>query len=149
MELKIPPPAWLLLTAILMWLAARTGLPAMMLPSAPRLALVALAAGFAVEAAGLWAFRQARTTVSPFRPDHTTVIVEHGIFSRTRNPMYLGMILQLAAWALWLGHAAAWLGLPLFAVCLTLWQIRPEEKMLAEKFGQPYLDYCRRVRRWL
>ncbi|WP_373740797.1 isoprenylcysteine carboxylmethyltransferase family protein [Neisseria sp.] len=148
MELKIPPLVWLLLTAALMWLAARTDIPALM-PPAPFLALLALAAGIVVQAAGIWAFYQARTTANPLRPDHTAAIVEHGIFSRTRNPMYLGMVFQLAAWALWLGHSAAWLGLPLFITCLTLWQIRPEERILTEKFGRPYLDYCRRVRRWL
>lgn len=149
MELKIPPLVWLLLTAALMWLAARTDIPVPTLPPAPRLALLALAAGTATQTAGIWAFYRARTTVNPHHPDRTAAIVDNGIFSRTRNPMYLGMVFQLAAWALWLGHPAAWLGLPLFITCLTLWQIRPEERILTQKFGQPYLDYRRRVRRWL
>ena len=76
-------------------------------------------------------------------------MVTDGIYRYSRNPMYLGMALLLAAWALWLGNAAAWLGIVLFVALINRYQIRPEERILAAKFGDDYHSYCRRTRRWL
>ena len=73
-----------------------------------------------------------------------------GGFNRfTRNPMYLGMLLWLLAWALWLGSLSAFVGLPLFVLYLNRFQISLEERFLAEKFGAEYQAYCARVRRWI
>jgi len=67
----------------------------------------------------------------------------------SRNPLYVGLL------GLYLGLALlapTFWGLVLFpaAVLLVLWgAIRPEERFLHERFGAPYDDYTRRVRRWL
>ena len=67
----------------------------------------------------------------------------------SRNPLYLGLL------ALYLGLgllAPSFWALVLFpaAVLLLVWgAIRPEERFLHERFGAPYDDYRRRVRRWL
>ena len=55
----------------------------------------------------------------------------------------------LAGWAVWLGHALAWLGLPLSVLLLTVLQIRGEERVLAARCGAAYADYRQRVRRWV
>jgi protein-S-isoprenylcysteine O-methyltransferase Ste14 len=77
------------------------------------------------------------------------VMIEEGPFRVSRNPLYVGLL------ALYLGLAllapTLW-GLVLFpaAVLLILWgAIHPEERYLHERFGTPYDDYKRRVRRWL
>jgi protein-S-isoprenylcysteine O-methyltransferase Ste14 len=59
--------------------------------------------------------------------------------------MYLGMLIVLAGWAVWLGNAAAWLGLPLSVALLTVLQIRPEERILAERFGEDFKRYAARA----
>ena len=76
-------------------------------------------------------------------------VVTRGVYRWTRNPMYLGMLVVLAGWAVWLGSAAALLGLPLSVLLLNRLQIGPEERILRERFGQDYIDYQARVRRWL
>lgn len=152
LELAIPPVALVLLAAAGM-VALAWALPAATLPlpaTGARLAAGALgAAGIAVALAGVLAFRRMRTTVNPMAPERATALVAMGIFRASRNPMYLGMLLVLAGWAVFLGNAAAALLVPAFVAWMTRFQIRPEERALAERFGASYLDYCARVRRWL
>jgi protein-S-isoprenylcysteine O-methyltransferase Ste14 len=87
--------------------------------------------------------------VDPTRPDHASTIVTAGIYSLTRNPMYLGFLLILAAWAAWLGNLPACLALPVFVKYMNRFQILPEERFLGGKFGAAYDAYRLRVRRWL
>ena len=47
------------------------------------------------------------------------------------------------------GHAGALLVLPAFVLYMNRFQIVPEERMLAQKFGAPYTRYLQQVRRWL
>ena len=63
--------------------------------------------------------------------------------------MYLGFLLLLVAWALYLENLGAALMLPLFVLYMNRYQIAPEERALHRKFGSEYLEYTRRVRRWL
>jgi protein-S-isoprenylcysteine O-methyltransferase Ste14 len=108
-----------------------------------------VAAAIAVIAAALTRFRRARTSVNPVDLSKTSRLVTDGIFSVTRNPMYLGLSLLLAGWALWLGSASPWLVPPLFVMVITLVQIIPEEQVLSRMFGEHYLAYQRRVARWI
>lgn len=72
-----------------------------------------------------------------------------GIFSITRNPMYVGMLLILVAVAMWFETISGLLSIPLFFIIIDRFQIRVEEKHLIEKFGQAYRAYAQRVPRWL
>lgn len=108
-------------------------------------AVVALGLALTLWAAGL--FRIAGTPIRPFQ--QTTTLVISGVYRITRNPMYLGMVLVLLGVALLLGTIAAFFPIPLF-----VWQIQrkfvlPEEAFLAGLFGQQYLEYKARVRRWI
>lgn len=150
LELKIPPPAVALLIAIAMWFAARTG-PSIDLPLQLRsVAFGAFAlSGGAVALAGDWAFRRARTTINPFRPQNTSALVTSGVYRYTRNPMYVGLLLVVVGWCAFLGSATALVGPIAFVAYITRFQILPEERVLLSKFGASYSDYLTRVRRWL
>jgi protein-S-isoprenylcysteine O-methyltransferase Ste14 len=150
LELRIPPVAVLLGTAFLMWTAAAIG-PARLLDGTSRVSLTTslLVAGVALAAWGVRDFRRARTTVDPLAPERATALVTSGIYRWTRNPMYLGMLLVLGAWAAWLGSPVALLGLPLFLSYMNRYQVRPEERALAARFPEHFEPYTRRVRRWL
>jgi protein-S-isoprenylcysteine O-methyltransferase Ste14 len=150
LELKVPPPAVALLTALAMWLAAYgMGELAFALPGRRVLSIAPAALGIAVSAAGTWSFWRARTTVNPTRPEAASSLVATGIFRVTRNPMYLGLFMVLAGWAAHLANAAALAGPLLFALYITRFQILPEERVLAAKFGSDFEAYRRRTRRWL
>ena len=154
LEHRIPPPLIDAACALLMWALARALQQAQLWPPGgssgvvgAALALAALVG--AVARAGPLEFRRAHTTVNPLAPRRASTLVTRGIYRVTRNPMYLGMLGVLAGWAVWLGNIAAWLGLPLSMALLTVLQIRPEERILAERFGAEFERYAARVRRWL
>ena len=63
--------------------------------------------------------------------------------------MYLSLAILLIAFVLWRGNLWALSVLPLFISYIQIFQILPEERMLTEKFGRDYQDYCARVRRWI
>lgn len=150
LELRVPPVAVVVIAAVSMWLVA-SALPALTLDVAGRTAwavgLAAIGAGIAL--AGVLAFGKARTTVNPTRPDTSTAIVDSGVYRWSRNPMYLGFALALAAWALFLANPVAALIVPAFVLYLNRFQIEPEERALEARFGAAYTAYRRAVRRWL
>ncbi|MEO6270596.1 MAG: isoprenylcysteine carboxylmethyltransferase family protein [Lautropia sp.] len=150
LELKIHPPVVAAAVALVMW-ALAWALPLPALPGGLQgwPAVASALAGVAIALAAIVSFRRARTTVDPRRPEQTSAVVSSGIYRITRNPMYLGVLLVLLAWALRLGSAAALLGPPAFLLYIDRFQIRPEERLLTQRFGSLYTGYRARVRRWL
>jgi len=150
LELKVPPPAVALVTAILMWLASR-GSPtlAFVLPTGNLLAIGLAVIGLIVAISGVVTFRRARTTLNPTKPEDSSSLVSWGIYKITRNPMYLGLLLQLTAWAIFLSNWIAVLFLPVFVVYINRFQIVPEEQALTSLFAREFVAYQSRVRRWL
>lgn len=150
LELKIPPPLIAAITAGAMYGAAQL-LPVSDLPPTVRVAtaLALAAVGASFDMAGLLAFRRAKTTVNPMTPQRSSSVVSTGVYRLTRNPMYLGLVFFLLAWAVYLSSAWALWGVPVFMVYISRFQIQPEESALTARFGKSFTDYCARVRRWL
>lgn len=98
---------------------------------------------------GIAAFRAARTTTNPLRSGAPSALVTSGVYRLSRNPMYAGLLLCLAGWALHLAHPLPFLVPPLFVAYMNRFQIAPEERSLAERFGADFAAYRNRVRRWL
>ncbi|KGN30153.1 hypothetical protein N802_09780 [Knoellia sinensis KCTC 19936] len=92
-------------------------------------------------------FHRQRTGLLPGQA--TTVIMESGPFSLSRNPLYLGMLVLHAGIALLIPSVWALLMVPVAAALLHWGAILPEERFLAREFGADYTDYASRVRRWL
>ena len=93
------------------------------------------------------AFVRAGTPVIPF--ETSTALVTDGLYRFTRNPMYLGMVMVLVGAGILFGSVTALLPVPLFFWIIVRNFIRGEERFLESLFGQHYLDYKARVRRWL
>lgn len=150
LELRIPPPIVGLIVAGGMWTVAQLP-PVLQFPKLARLPVaVALGAfGVAVAISGVVSFRRAQTTVNPLKPETSAALVSTGVYSFTRNPMYLGMALALFAWSVYLSSIWSLLGPILFAQYITRFQIVPEERALDRLFGAPFAAYKQRVRRWL
>jgi protein-S-isoprenylcysteine O-methyltransferase Ste14 len=150
LELKLSPVMTAIALAALMWLLARNT-PGFSLVPELRLAamFILFGAGAVIGCAGIWSFRRARTTVNPWRPHATSALVKTGIYRRTRNPMYLGLLLALAGWGLYLANLYSLLLAFTFVPYMNRFQIRPEERALEQIYGADFVDYCRWVRRWL
>lgn len=143
----IPPPL-LAVAAALAQKALSRDAP----PSGPLRKAVAgtLAAGSVALAAGsARRFRQSGTTVEPFHPERTAVLVTTGANALTRNPMYVGMAGVLLANALRRRSWAALLPLAAFVGVMDRSQIAAEESALSAKFGREYDAYRAAVPRWV
>ncbi len=149
LSLKIPPPLQALICAGLMWLVKAWQPLALhyQVPLGLIVFIIALGLGCALMA--MLQFSRANTTVDPRTPDKAQSLQISGIYRFSRNPMYLGLLLLLLAWCLWLGLFVNLMLLALFVSYITTYQIIPEERALTEKFGEDYRRYCQQVRRWL
>lgn len=150
LALKIPPPVVAVCVAVAMWLLSHVA-PVFTVPDAARIgmAVAIVLLGGAISLAGVLEFRRARTTVNPMKPQRASSLVVSGIYKLTRNPMYVGLLLVLVAWAAFLSAAWSLVGPVAFFAYIGRFQIAPEEKVMAEKFGAEFAAYQSRVRRWL
>ena len=121
----------------------------LVIPWRPAFAIALVILGIALALAGVLAFRKAKTTVNPTKPEATSTVVATGIYRFTRNPMYLGMLMVLVGCAVFLANAISFLLLSLFVLYMNRFQIGPEERVLSEHFGSEYSSYMQSVRRWL
>lgn len=147
---RIPPPIMTALTGLAM-AAASTALAPAPLPLALRIAGFAatfvLAGRFGRPA--IAAFLAADTTINPVQIDRASTLVSSGIYARSRNPMYVSLTAMLAALAFALGNGWLFFGPLAFALYTHRFQILPEERAMATRFGADYAAYKARVRRWL
>jgi protein-S-isoprenylcysteine O-methyltransferase Ste14 len=147
LELKIPPPVIVCLGGLLNWFGTRWTDNLFSPPWLLIGALIIVSGVFGV--AGVLGCIRCKTTVHPWSPDETAVLVTQGVFRLSRNPMYLALLLLLLAYYL---YQPIWLSPLVFVVAiwyLTRFQILPEERILSEKFGDQYAQYASSVRRWL
>jgi len=116
-------------------------------PISLSIAVAGVLAFVALASAAVTRFRRAGTTENPFRP--STALVVDGPFRITRNPMYLGMAALFVGLAFLLGLMWALLILPIVLIAVDRLIIAREEPYLERKFGQDYVEYKKRVRRWI
>jgi len=132
---------------VLIALAANAFVPLPMHASLPFAAAVTGTIGFLLMLRAWWSFKRVDTAICP--TDSATTLVTHGVFSVTRNPMYLGIILMLLGLALVTGSAPFYIAAAGYGVVMDRVFCPYEEEKSAAEFGQEYLDYLNRVRRWL
>jgi protein-S-isoprenylcysteine O-methyltransferase Ste14 len=150
LELKIPPAVLVLLFAFVMWLVSKMApWTVVQIPGKEWVALALWMAGAVLISAGIIVFFSAKTTANPLAPELSTSLVTKGVYGLSRNPMYAGFLLMLAAWAVFLENLLPVLLLPVFVLYMNRFQIIPEEKILLSKFGEEYAGYLKSVRRWM
>ena len=143
------PPVWLLGFCTLAWLQAAhlpygLGFPGPVFDLAGGLLV---GGGLVLIVLAAWQFRRAKTTIIP--GEVPARLVTDGIFSKSRNPIYLGDLLILA------GLIVRWdavLSLPLIPIFLWVIERRfviPEENRMRREFRMEFARYCQATRRWI
>ncbi|MEO8575140.1 MAG: isoprenylcysteine carboxylmethyltransferase family protein [Gemmatimonadales bacterium] len=149
---KFPPPslflagfgvAWLLETYVRRIPILRIGHTTTM----EVLGTILIVLGFVMMFWGMLTFARAKTAILPIRP--ASRIVDHGPYSFTRNPMYVGMSLAYFGGAFVMNSVWALILFPFVIALLSSLVIAREERYLSSAFGDDYDDYRKRVRRWL
>ena len=115
---KIPPPI-VTLTFILLsfWLA--NYLPKLAFNYQGLLSLIMTLIGLTIIVIGVKTFHKSDTTVNPLNPSEASHLVTHGVFSYTRNPMYLGMVIILLGVSIYNGVYIGIIILPCFIFYIT------------------------------
>ncbi|MEO1117308.1 MAG: isoprenylcysteine carboxylmethyltransferase family protein [Pseudomonadota bacterium] len=150
MQAKIPPPVLAALVAAVMYGVSRstwslsfdTGLNGWISSGL-------LLGGAVVVTLGVIQFRRHKTTVDPLHPEKASTLVTSGIFSVTRNPMYVGLVLILLGVGVRFDSLAAVLIALGFIPLITALQIRAEEAAMRDLFGGDFDAYVARTRRWI
>ena len=150
MELKVIPVVQVLIAGILMAVLSKL-LPELILnwPAQNKVTLLLFTLAIFIGISAIISFKRHKTTVNPTKPEASTTVVSSGIYSLSRNPMYLAMLISLISLAYYLQNITSLPVILIFIGYMTRFQIIPEEKVLTKIFGQQYLDYQSKVRRWL
>ena len=150
MRLKTPPAVQLFISALLMWIISiYDDNFRFIFKFNNKLGLFCLIIGGTIIVFGIAAFRKAETTVNPLHPDKASSLVTMGIYQYIRNPMYFGLLLILFSIGFYLQNLASMFVLPIYVWFISKYQIIPEEEALHKLFGQDYINYQDRVRRWI
>ena len=146
--ISITPPVYLFLSIAIMVLVH------FLLPGAKILALpwnllglIPLTLGIVLNLVADRSFKNHETTVKPV--EESTALITTGTFRLSRHPMYLGFVLILFGTAVLMGSLMPYIVIIVFAIFIDLIFIRFEEKKLEQIFGEAWLEYRRKIRRWI
>lgn len=148
MNLKIPPVIVFLICSFFMWILHRLNLIELTFNRNIFVVIFFWIIGAIIGILALRLFKNAKTTSNPFYPEKTSKLVTSGVYKFSRNPMYLALLSVLIGGCVYFGTWLNSLILLLYIWYMTKFQIKPEEKILSEKYGNLYLEYCKKVRRW-
>lgn len=145
----IAPPPVLYGGALLVAILLHLIVPLRLLPrtAAWVIGLLLLAISIVIMASGVRAMVRVRTEIDVRKP--TTAIVVDGPFRYTRNPLYISLTLIYLGIATLINTLWPILLLPILLMVMQRGVIEREERYLERKFGDEYLRYKARVRRWL
>jgi len=149
MELKLPPALVFLLFGLIMFLLAKF-LPFGFFDFFGRMLLSRILLGLAIliGTLALIQFYRAKTSIDPTKPVKASNLVISGVYIFSRNPMYLALLIFLLALGVVLGNAFNTLIAAAFVGYMNRFQIIPEERILLDKFGRSFKEYCTLTRRW-
>lgn len=150
LECKIPPALQFVIVAALMWWISDS-IPWLNYSSIPLkwLGISLFLIGVFIGLLGVYEFWKQRTTVDPHKPEKVSSFVDTGIYRLTRNPMYLGLLVGLIGILFYIANPVNILPVIGFVLYMNRFQIIPEERVMAKKFGDDFLEYKESVRRWI
>ncbi|PAU94434.1 protein-S-isoprenylcysteine methyltransferase [Aliifodinibius salipaludis] len=149
LALKIPPAVvTLIIAAVMWWIGNNLDFSRVIFDPLLWVSFIFLGIGGGIGLLGLVAFYKASTSIDPHKPKKASNLVTNGIYSISRNPMYLGLLMILIGYGFYLGNILVFIMIPLFVGYMNRFQIIPEERVMEEKFDDEFHRYKSEVRRW-
>ena len=149
MKTRVPPPILALLMIGLVYLSSLL-IGSVSFDYQASVSVLLVIVGLSCALPSYRLFARNKTTISPLTPSETSVLKTQGMYRYSRNPMYLGLLLLIIAATIWFG---TWFGIIIsvfFILLINILQIIPEEEeALLQIFGEEYLEYKKKVRRWI
>jgi protein-S-isoprenylcysteine O-methyltransferase Ste14 len=147
----IAPPPFILIVLLAFGLAIHwvspVGIMHLPLPLRLLIGLLPIIVSAIISVLSLQIMFKKKTAINPYK--QTTSIIDEGPFSFTRNPLYVSIILFHFGFSVLVNSVWILLFLPVLLIILDRGVVLQEEKYLERKFGDEYLQYKRRVRRWI
>ncbi|MDG2188208.1 MAG: isoprenylcysteine carboxylmethyltransferase family protein [Candidatus Marinimicrobia bacterium] len=148
MNTKIPPPIVTATFGLIIYFS-KSFSPVYSFENSNMISVIFLLFGLGIFSAAVQSFKKHKTTINPLSPDKASSLVNSGIFSYSRNPMYLGMLLILLSVSFKFNISGGLFISFLFKIYITRFQIIPEEKAMAKLFGEEFITYKNQTRRWI
>tara|TARA_Y100001954_G_C15653006_1_gene523676 strand:- start:9 stop:455 length:447 start_codon:yes stop_codon:yes gene_type:complete len=147
MKNTIPPPIVTFICALLIYLS-KPIFPELIIKYSNQISLVFLIFGLVIIIISFQRFKKEKTTINPINIEKASSLVTGGIFKYSRNPMYLGMLLILISITIRFNIYGGILIVGFFVYFITYFQILPEEKAMLKLFGDDFINYKNKTRRW-
>ena len=146
--IKIPPPILVLILVISNYFSQNL-IGIIYLPYKHTISILTFLVGTLILINPLIKFIKSKTTVNPVKFENVKKLVTSGIYKYSRNPMYLGMILIIISTSIFYLNYYSMVTPFIFYFWINRFQIKREEIFLKEKFGNEYLLYISKSRRWI
>ena len=147
MKTLIPPPIVTIVFLFVIFFTKDLFRFSLTLPSL--LGFIIILAGVMIIFIAARQFKAVNTTINPIKPEKASVLVNKGIFSYSRNPMYLGMLLIIIGFSIIHNLLAIIVIMPIWIIYITYFQIIPEEEAMEILFEEDFVNYCKKTRRWI
>ena len=148
MNTKIPPPIVTLICGLGIYFSGPL-FPEYILSINNILSIFILFLGLGILFISAASFKKHQTTINPLKPEQASSLVISGVFSFSRNPMYLGMALILLSISFKFNLIGGIFFTLLFAIYITRFQIIPEEAVMEKLFCEDFQKYKSKTRMWI
>ena len=145
---KIPPPLVVLILVISTFFSSKK-IDLIQIPFQSLISIFILSIGILILLNPVLKFKKSKTTINPIKFKKVNKLVTSGIYKYSRNPMYLGLLMIVISSSIFYLNIYSILTPLFFYLWINRFQIKREEVFLKEKFGEDYLSYKKKTRRWI
>ena len=146
--IKIPPPVLVLILVSSNYFSSKK-IDLIHLPNQDLISIIILLIGILILINPIFKFIKSKTTIDPIKFKKVNKLIISGIYKYSRNPMYLGLLMIVISTSIFFLNIFS-ITTPLLFYCwINRFQIKREEIFLTEKFGEEYMSYKIKTRRWI
>ena len=145
---KIPPPLVVLILVISTFFSSKK-IDLIQIPFQNLISIFILSIGILILLNPVLKFKKSKTTINPIKFKKVNKLVTSGIYKYSTNPMYLGLLMIVISSSIFYLNIYSILTPLFFYLWINRFQIKREEVFLTEKFGEDYLSYKKKTRRWI